>query len=152
MGCQDEDMSAELNAIFDRQAIVDLTIAYGWILDHGPRSDLDTVFTADASANYGGVEFDGLPAIIDKIDGSLGRLSISQHLIANQQVSIDGDTATCRCYLQAQHTLRGTEGGDNYIMAGRYFDDLIRTPDGWRMTRRVLTIDWTEGNQKVVGR
>ncbi len=147
----DPTASFDPQAFLDRQAIVDLTIAYGWLLDHGPRSDLDQVFTPDAHANYGGVEFDGLEAIIAKIESSLGRLSISQHLISNQQVSIDGDSATCRCYLQAQHTLRGTEGGDNYIMAGRYFDDLERTPDGWRITKRVLVIDWTEGNPKVVG-
>lgn len=140
----------DLNHVFDRQAIVDLTIAYGWILDHGPRDDLRTVFTEDAVADYGGVAFEGVDAIIAKVEESLGRLSVSQHLISNQQVQIDGDTATCRCYLQAQHTKRGTEGGDNFIMAGRYFDDLVRTSDGWRITKRVLTIDWTEGNPGVV--
>ena len=64
----------------------------------------------------------------------------------------DGDTATCRCYLHAQHTLHGTPGGDNFIIAGRYVDDLVRTADGWRITHRVLHFDWNEGNPKVTGR
>ena len=46
--------------------------------------------------------------------------------------------------------LRGTEGGDNYIIAGRYDDRVVRTPDGWRIAHRVLTVDWTEGNPAVV--
>ena len=138
-----------LQELLDTKAIVDLTIAYGWLLDHGPRAELDQVFTADAVAIYGGEEFDGLPAIIDKVESALGHLTVSQHIVSNQQVSIDGDTATCRCYLHAQHTKRGTDGGDNYIVAGRYIDELTRTDDGWRITHRVLDVDWTEGNPQV---
>ncbi len=143
-------MSDDLQTMVDTQAIVDLTIAYGWILDHGPRSDLDQVFTEDAVAIYGGQRFDGLATIVDKVEASLGHLTVSQHLVGNQQVRIDGDTATCRCYLHAQHTKRGTEGGDNYVIAGRYLDELVRTPVGWRITHRVLEVDWTEGNIDVV--
>lgn len=141
-----------LRRLLDTQAIVDLTIAYGWLLDHGPRQDLDQVFTQDAVAIYGGDRFDGLAAIIDKVESALGKLTISQHIVSNQQVEIDGDTARCRCYLHAQHTLRGTPGGDNFIIAGRYLDELVRTDDGWRITHRVLEMDWTEGNPKVTGR
>ena len=144
-------MPDELKEIQDRQEIIDLTIAYGWLLDHGPRERLDTVFTPDAVANYMGDEFNSLAEIIEKVESALGRLTISQHLVSNQQVQLNGDEATCRCYLQAQHTLEGTEGGDNYIVAGRYEDELIRTPDGWRITHRALIGDWTDGNPKVRG-
>lgn len=143
----------------DRQAIVDLTIAYAWIIDHGDRHRLSEIFTSDAvftlrDIQGGGSErqMAGIDDIVAKIDGSLGRLSISQHLISNQQVQIEGDTATCGCYLQAQHTQRGTPGGDNYIMAGRYEDELSRTTDGWRITQRTLTIDWVDGNLEVRSR
>jgi len=142
-------MSDGLKEIQDRQEIIDLTIAYGWLLDHGPRERLDTVFTPDAVANYMGNEFNSLAEIIEKIESALGPLTISQHLVSNQQVQLNGDEATCRCYLQAQHTLEGTVGGDNYIMAGRYEDQLVRTSEGWRIKHRALTIDWVEGNPNV---
>lgn len=145
-------MADALQDLLDREAIVDLTIAYGWILDHGPRSRLDEVFTQDAVADYMGDVFEGLDAIVEKVDDALGRLTISQHLVSNQQVELDGDRARCRCYLQAQHTVRGAEGGENFIMAGRYEDEVVRTPDGWRISHRRLTIDWTEGNPGVTGR
>ena len=92
---------------------------------------------------------EGLPAIIEKVRNALGPLDASQHIVSNQQVTIDGDTATCRCYLHAQHTLRGTEGGDNFVIAGRYDDELIRTDDGWRITFRKLSRDWVEGNPGI---
>ena len=145
-------MADALAELLDRQAIFDLTIAYGWILDHGPRDRLREVFTEDAVAVYGGVEHHGVDEIITKVDEALGRLSISQHIITNQQVEIDGDRATARCYLHAQHTRRGTEGGENFVMAGRYEDRVLRTAAGWRIEHRVLTIDWTEGNPAVTGR
>jgi hypothetical protein len=136
--------------LLDTKAIVDLTITYTWLLDHGPHADLAQVFTPDAFALLGGTECHGAEAIIDRVDRALSRLTISQHIVANHQVAIDGDEATCRCYFQAQHVLVGTDGGDNYIIAGRYDDRLVRTPDGWRIAHRVLTVDWTEGNRSVV--
>jgi len=65
---------------------------------------------------------------------------------------IDGDNATCSCYLHAQHTLHGTQGGDNYVMAGRYVDKLIRVGTEWRIVERELVLDWVEGNPKVLAR
>jgi 3-phenylpropionate/cinnamic acid dioxygenase small subunit len=152
-------MSTEtsLQEIQDRQAIVDLTIAYTWIIDHGQRDRLTEIFTNDAVFTMRDIRgegsersFDGIDQIIAKIESSLGRVSISQHLISNQQVEIDRNNATCGCYLQAQHTLRGTEGGDNYMMAGRYLDDVVRTDAGWRIARRLLIIDWLDGNPEVL--
>ena len=45
-------MSDLLKEMQDRQEIIDLTIAYAWLLDHGPRERLDTVFTEDAVCDY----------------------------------------------------------------------------------------------------
>jgi hypothetical protein len=144
-------MNDALQEIRDREEIIGLTITYAWLLDHGPRERLDTVFVEDVTGNYRGVRVEGLQTIIEMCNNALDPLTSSQHLVSNQQVKINGDTATCRCYLQAQHTLEGTEGGDNYIVAGRYEDELIRTPDGWRITHRALIGDWTDGNPKVRG-
>ena len=74
---------------------------------------------------------EGLPAIVEKVTNALGPLDASQHIVSNQQVTIDGDTATCRCYLHARTPF--VDGGDNFIIAGRYDDELVRTPDGWRI-------------------
>ena len=136
----------------DRQAIVDVTVDYTWILDHGDHAELARVFAPDATAVLGGVECNGVDAIVARVHRALSPLTISQHIISNHQVVVTGDEATCRCYLQAQHVRAGTEGGDNFIIAGRYEDRFARTGDGWRIVHRTLTVDWTEGNPAVVGR
>ncbi len=58
-------MDNQLQEMQDRQEIIDLTIAYAWLLDHGPRERLDTVFTEDAVCDYMTVIVEGLPAMAD---------------------------------------------------------------------------------------
>jgi hypothetical protein len=140
-----------LARLLDHQAIVDVTIAYTWALDTRQFDDLRSVFLPDATAMLGR-ECNGVDDIITRISGALGPLDESQHLIGNHHVEVDGDRATCRCYLQAQHVLRSAEGGPNHIIAGRYDDELERTPDGWRIRHRSLTVMWTEGNPRVTRR
>ena len=71
-------------------------------------------------------------------------------MVTNHQVQVDGDTARHRCQMQAQHVRHGADGGPNYIVAGRYEDELVRTADGWRIAHRDLVIVWTDGNIRVV--
>ena len=78
------------------------------------------------------------------------RLDATQHLVGNQQVRIEGDTARCRTQLQSQHVKRGTEGGDNFVIGGFYEDRLRKTADGWRITHRLMEETWREGNPAVV--
>ena len=136
----------------DVQAIIDVTIAYTWALDTKQFGELNDVFTPDATGMLHHVECVGRAAIVARISGALSRLDASQHVIGNHQVRVDGDAATCRCQLQSQHVRRGTDGGDNFIIGGYYLDTLARTPDGWRITHRVMEETWREGNPAVVSR
>ncbi len=133
----------------DRQAIVDVLVDYCWALDSRQFEMLEQVFHPHATA-FLGTERPSRESIIEKISGSLAPLDATQHLISNHKVVITGDTAISRCYLQSQHVRHSAQGGTNYIIGGRYEDELVRTADGWRIMRRVLQRDWTEGNLSVV--
>lgn len=134
----------------DETAIIDLTIAYTWALDTKQFDELRNVFTPDATGMLHGVACDDVDAIIARISTALVPLDGTQHLIGNQQVHVDGDTATCRTQLHSQHVRRGTEGGDNYIIGGTYEDRLVRTADGWRISHRTMAETWHSGNRAVV--
>ncbi|CAN5399203.1 nuclear transport factor 2 family protein [soil metagenome] len=137
----------------DRQAIVDLAVAYCWALDTRDWDALDRVFTADATAVLGSPLLTGVEAIKQRVRQALRPLDTSQHMVNTHQVSVNGDTATSRCYFHAQHVRRAA-GGDgaspNFIVAGRYEDRLVRTIDGWRIAHRELVTMWTDGNERVV--
>ena len=134
----------------DRAEIMQLTIDYCWALDTHDWDTLRRVFTPDVVATLGGEEHIGVDAVIKKCSGSLSPLDDSQHRISNHQIHIDGDTATSRCYLHAQHIRAVENGSPLYVVAGRYEDQLVRTAEGWRIAARSLIVMWTDGNLEVV--
>jgi len=129
----------------DEKAIIDLTIAYTWALDDRRFEDLREVFAADATGDLAGEHCEGLDAILERIQRGLGKLDATQHVISNQQVRVDGDTATCRCYLVGQHIRHDTPGGDHFIMAGTYSDRLARRPEGWRIVHAHVSEPGADG-------
>lgn len=134
----------------DEKAIIDLNIAYTWALDTRQFEALRDVFTPEATGMLRGVQCDGIDAIIARIQRPLASLDASQHIVSNHQVRVDGDTATCRCYVFAQHVRGGTPGGDNFIVAGIYDDRLERRAEGWRIVHRTMAQLWQDGNPEVV--
>jgi hypothetical protein len=133
----------------DEAAIIRLTHDYCWALDTHQWDDLRKVFTADCRTLLGG-EQHGVDQTIARISAALGQLDDSQHMVSTHQIHIDGDRATGRCYLHAQHLKHNTPGGDQYIVAGRYEDRYVRSADGWRIAERELVVMWTSGNSEVV--
>lgn len=141
--------AAGLQDAFDITAV---QVRYALALDARDWASLRTCFVPDAVAVYGDFgTFEGYDAIEALCRTALGPLTRSQHLLGNHASTVDGDRATAQCYFQAQHVKLGTDGGDNYIIAGRYEDLLERTPDGWRIRHRTLETWWTDGNPAVVG-
>lgn len=142
----------DLRTLADRQEITDLLSRYAHALDSHDWDALRTdVFCGDAVADFlelGGVN-EGIDAIVGLISSVLSGLDSSQHLIGSPLVEVDGDTATSRCYLQAQHVFKGAPGGDHYLVGGTYVDRHVRTRDGWRIKHRTLHASWMDGNPEV---
>ncbi len=141
---------AELRTLLDERDIVNVASRYCRALDTKDWSLLGDVFIPDATANLSSPKvLVGLDAIVGRIRNALEHLDDSQHLVGNHEVDVDGDAATHRCYLQAQHVREAAPGGPNYIVAGRYEDELVRTEGGWRIAHRTLVVMWTDGNISV---
>jgi len=143
--------ATRLQRLEDTLEIQGVLNRYASSLDTRDWGRLATCFTRDAVGDYGALgRHDGYAAIEGLIKGVLTKLDVSQHFISNHEIDLAGDTAKTRCYLQAQHVRRNTEGGDNYLVAGLYLDDWVRTPDGWKISERQLQMTWFEGNPAVV--
>lgn len=140
--------------VADRLEIVDLTHRYCWALDSRTWELLDDVFLPDATAELRSAPLIGRDAIRDRIRNAISRLDATQHTVSNHLVTLgidgDADRASSRTYLHSQHVRAGVEGGELYVIAGRYEDELVRTPDGWRIAFRRLVTVWSEGNLDVV--
>ncbi len=145
---QPSQQSAQELRVADERAITDTAIRYTWALDGKAFGELDDVFLPNATANLGSPDrLVGREAIVDKCSTALGKFAASQHLVGNHQVSIDGDAATHRCYLQAQHI---RANGALWMVGGRYEDEMVRTGDGWRIQHRDLIVMWTSSDTSAV--
>lgn len=139
-------------ALLDRQQIAELCFRYAAALDAKDWEALRSCFAADPAFVHPGGRLTGFAEILARTSAALTPLECTQHLIGNVLATVSGDTARCSCYFHAQHVRSGTPGGDLYVIAGRYDDELVRTTDGWRIAERVQTYLWRAGNRAVIAR
>lgn len=129
-----------LAEISDRLEIQQLLVDYSTAIDQRRFDDLDEVFTPDAYIDYralGGI--DGrYPEVKKWLSEVLPTFPVYAHMLGNFSVRIDGDTASSRVICFNPMVLPGDK--DQVLFCGLWYDDeFVRTPQGWRMTRRIET-------------
>jgi 3-phenylpropionate/cinnamic acid dioxygenase small subunit len=146
-------MSSEGDAVRtlqDRQDIVDLLTRYATAVDTRDWDLLASIFTPEAYCDYSqsgwirGTIAEIVQAFrnTDKPEDT----TVTQHIISNHVVDIDGDRGQVRAYLHAQHALPASDGSTSlYTVGGIYTDDVIRRVDGWKIARLHLRSLWTRG-------
>jgi ketosteroid isomerase-like protein len=152
------DLATRLALLEDERAILRTLHTYGQSIDYGKEEEWVDCFAED-----------GVFEIRSRIDHQPSRLIegrdalrpfISRHtrapelwhkhMIVEPLIEVDGDTATCSCYLFVL-----MEHDDEPIMRvfGRYLDTLERSSDGrWRFKRRIAEIEsFKDGLPPFVG-
>ena len=133
--------------ISDRYEIQDLVYYYAHLIDSKQIDDLRNVFTEDAFIDYsvyggsvGGLE-DTLDFLRKSLDSSI--FPNSQHLNANVQIQVQGDTGSGRVMCFNPMEMVVEEGKTHTFLLGLwYVDEYRRTPAGWRICRRVEEKSW----------
>jgi 3-phenylpropionate/cinnamic acid dioxygenase small subunit len=147
-------MTLTIQQLNDRVEIEELLARYSRALDHKNFGDLAGLFTADATFDAGGLGAPtGPPAIRSMIEGTIGHLDATQHLVGKSLIEFadDGNSAEVRTYLISQHIRESTEGPvKHYFLGGEYFDRVVRTPEGWRIAYRRLDRMWKQGDRAVI--
>jgi SnoaL-like domain len=134
----------------DIVAITQLVNRYGLAIDSQRWELFDGIFATDVHADYGATSHwtdrehfkADLAAFHDPLDST-------QHTMSTHVIHVDGDRAHSFC--NGGWRLVRKAAGDNPLWDGTgwYDDALLRTPDGWRITRRVCRITWWTGNPLV---
>ena len=65
------------------------------------------------------------------------------HLLNVYHVDIDGDQASTLSYLTSYQVFE-EDPKAAIILVARYHDELRRTPDGWKLSKRVMELLWGE--------
>jgi ketosteroid isomerase-like protein len=131
--------------ISDRFEIQDMVFHYADCIDRRDFDALKDVFTDDAHIDYTAV---GGPQgsrdeIIDFLKKALTAFKTYQHLNANVQIKVNGDTATGRVMCFNPSDLKLGKGKTHLFMIGIWYNDTyVRTPDGWRIKTRAEEKSW----------
>jgi 3-phenylpropionate/cinnamic acid dioxygenase small subunit len=142
-----------LQFLMDKHAIEQVYIRYCEIVDNKTFDDMHEVFTEDTVGDYShslgpGVISPNRAALIASMHQNLGEGSNcgpTHHNVLNFQIQVTGDTAKAKVHYYAVHRGLKRFEGALYSMWGQYNDDLVRTPQGWRVKYRVYQAFLTEG-------
>jgi probable F420-dependent oxidoreductase len=118
----------------DRAAIVGLYHGYADLIGRREFNRLADIFTTDVHARYCTQEIAGLAALTNFMTDSHRDIGEVKHWIVDVEVEIRGEVAVARAAKRNILRMAGSERPS--VVAGRYLDDLVRTPDGWRIRRR----------------
>lgn len=132
----------------DRFEIQDLVFHYADLIDNKRIDELrNTVFTDDAHIDYSAVG-----GAVGNVDETIAFLEAaltdelfpnSQHLNANVQVTLNGDTASGRVMCFNPMEMAMPDGGSQtYFLGLWYLDEYRRTAAGWRISRREEVKSW----------
>ena len=128
-----------LQEISDRLEIQDLFARYSFAIDDREYDVLDSVFTPDAVIDYS--ETGGAKGTVAQIKAwlpvAMKKFPKFQHMVATTKLTLDGDSAKSRTILFNPMVHRGSDGEDQIFFIGLWYrDELVRTPDGWRIASR----------------
>lgn len=139
-------LQSRLQALEDRNAILDRLSQYGHALDYGDFDRLVDCFTSDAVR-----ETRRLDGSVHRWEGSAGTIDFAtrhshapeqyhKHLVLNSLIDVHGDTADVVSYM---FRFDPRENEPSFVWGmGRYVDEMKRDDDGvWRIRRRVSYIE-----------
>ena len=138
-------MDAE--TLLDRAEISDLLDEYAYAIDTRDFDLVASLFTEDATLDYTSSGGPRAPRddVVEWLRASLPAVALTQHLLTNRRIRIDGNTATARTELFNPLLFDGDDGTQLLLLGGDYTDRLVRTDRGWRIAERVHTTTWTAG-------
>jgi len=135
----------------DRTRITDLLVRYAWALDGREWTLLREVFADPVVVEYPvGFRSGPLDRCIDDFRTFHEVFDGSYHVMTNQHVEIDGDTARLRAYAQGTLVKRGHRGGDHFAAGTYYEDSVVRVGEDWSVAKRTMHVVWTSGNLELV--
>jgi uncharacterized protein (TIGR02246 family) len=134
-------MDADVQWLLDRTRIRELTARYNRCFDDGDPEGFAALFTED-----GVMAVDGTFSVSGR-DGLAEMVRHTPygvvHVTVDATVEVDGDKAIqdVKLLVLARPGPEAETKKSKLTNSGRYHDELVRTPDGWRFARRTAFLD-----------
>jgi ketosteroid isomerase-like protein len=138
------DVEATLQALVDRQQIVDTLYRYASTIDTKDYPRLRSLFVDDAVGQYaGGDPIHGADEIVAWIDSMTLDRAWQHHMLNVYHVDIEGDVARTLTYHTSHQTT--TADPDTVIVIVARYRDVLRKVDGtWKIAEKTMDVGWME--------
>lgn len=136
------DMTAQLQQLLDKQAIVELVHAYCNAADRRDYTKMRALYHDDATDNHGGF-FQGLAAdFIAQLPTIQASMLILHHNITTVNIKLDGDKGEGEIYVLAFHKVQAEPQPFDLLIGGRYLDRYEKRDGVWKFAHRAVLADW----------
>jgi hypothetical protein len=140
----------------DKLAVAETVYRYARAVDTRDWDAYRSIFTERVTFDFSGYDAARAPVEIAtddwiaQIRPQFAGLHATQHLMANPLADVDGDRATVTMYVRAHHVFEPDVDDSWFTIGGFYDDELVRSSDGWLLTRVKLTVTWRQGRPEVM--
>ena len=132
----------------ERFAITETLQRYARAVDSGDFALFDETFTNDADLDYraAGGPRGSRDELREWLEKSRGALLVWQHHLSPPMIELDGETVRARTDVYTPNLFRDEKGRVSALdTGGRYHDELVATPRGWRIAKRRYESVWAHG-------
>lgn len=140
--------ASETGPVDDERDIERALIRFARAMDDRDWEGLSQILADDAVGELGTGRLEGSAAIIELIRGFLDNCGVTQHLLGNVLVDVDGDRATSRAYVQDLHLSRSNPDLTFHTL-GDYHDRWERRDGRWWLVERIKDNRGTVGSLDV---
>lgn len=138
----------EANRIGDERDIERALVRFARAMDDRDWKGLSQILAEDAVGDFGTGRLEGSAAIIELIRGFLDNCGVTQHLLGNVLVEVNGDHATSSAYVRDLHLSR-SDPELTFQTLGDYHDRWERRDGRWWLVERVKDNRGTVGSLDV---
>ena len=130
------------------EQIQQLMAIYAYAIDAKDYDAIAACFTPDAVAVYEGHShvLRGQGEIVAHMKLALNPFDVTQHLVTNHIVDVEGGNGQLKCDVLGQHVRQG----ERLIAGGKYIVELRRTAGQWKISRLSARSVWSDGNKSML--
>jgi SnoaL-like protein len=127
----------------DRYAVSQLPKIYGLGLDMRDYALCRSAFATQAMAE-GKQGLEPIDEYLPATYRTAASFHATQHIIANQYVTLNGDEAILWSYAVAHHKVAPGQTGNEIIAGVQYRNHCRRFPGGWLITEHRVVLQWMD--------
>jgi hypothetical protein len=137
----EENRRSALDALLHKEAIREQLYKYCRAVDRGDKVLMRQIYHPDATDQHGVFNGPASEFVELNIDEVMPGMKLTQHLIGNILIELNGNFAKVESYVYASHRVDQADGAYDLVIWGRYLDIFEQRNGEWKIASRQCTFD-----------